>query len=114
MTFRLIVVCFALAFAAGCNSGPATESPAPPTATGPAAAVQTHTYQAVGVVKSLNPQRPGIEIDHEEVVGLMPAMQMEFPLTDGSLLNGVAVNDRVDFTIENGTGEMKIIALKKK
>lgn len=115
MAFRSIVVCFALACVAGCSSGPATESPTtPPNPTGPAAAVQTHTYQAVGVVKSLNPKRPGIEIDHEEIVGLMPAMQMEFPVTDGSLLNGVAVNDRVDFTIEDGTGEMKIVALKKK
>lgn len=116
MTFRVLVACFALAFAAACSSEPASKSPTTPTQTptGPAAAVQTHTYKAVGVVKSLNPKRPGIEIDHEEVVGLMPAMQMEFPVTDGSLLNGVAVNDRVDFTIEDGTGEMKIIALKKK
>jgi hypothetical protein len=29
-------------------------------------------------------------------------------------LNGLAVNDRVDFTIDNGTGEMKITAIKKK
>ena len=114
MTFRIFVVCFALTLAAACSSEPASKSPTTPTPTGPAAAVQTHTYKAVGVVKSLNPKRPGIEIDHEEVVGLMPAMQMEFPVTDGSLLNGVAVNDRVDFTIEDGTGEMKIIALKKK
>ena len=113
MTFRVFVVCFAVAFAAACSSEP-PKAPTTPTPTGPAAAVQTHTYQAVGVVKSLNPKRPGIEIDHEEVVGLMPAMQMEFPVTDGSLLNGVSVNDRVDFTIEDGTGDMRIIALKKK
>lgn len=114
MTFRVLVVCFALVLAAACSSEPASKSPTAPAPTGPAAAVQTHTYKAVGVVKSLNPKRPGIEIDHEEVVGLMPAMRMEFPVTDGSLLNGVSVNDRVDFTIEDGTGEMKIIALKKK
>lgn len=77
-------------------------------------AVQTNVYQGVGVVKSLNPKRPGIEIEHEEIVGLMPGMQMEFPVTDGAMLNGVAVNDRVDFTIDNATNEMKIIALKKK
>ena len=108
-----IVVCLALTFAA-CGSQPTPQQKTQPTPTGPAAAVQTHTYQAVGVVKSLNPKRPGIEIDHEEVVGLMPAMQMEFPVSDGALLNGVAVNDRVDFTIEDGTGEMKVIAIKKK
>ena len=114
MTFRVFGVCFALAFAAACSSESASKAPTVASPTGPAAAVQTHTYQAVGVVKSLNPKRPGIEIDHAEVVGLMPAMQMEFPVTDVSLLNGLSVNDRVDFTIEDGTGEMKIIALKKK
>ena len=76
--------------------------------------MQTHKYQAVGLVKSLNPKRPGIEIDHEEVVGLMPGMQMEFPVSDGALLNGIAINDRVDFTIEDGTGEMRIVAIQKK
>lgn len=111
---RLIVLFVGLAFLSACNNQTAPVSTSTPKPTGPAAAVQSYTYQAVGVVKSLNPKRPGIEIDHEEIVGLMPAMQMEFPVTESSLLDGVAVNDRVDFTIENGTGEMRIIAIKKK
>lgn len=111
----LIGVCLALAVTVACSSNqPANQQPASPPVSGPAAAVQTNSYQAVGVVKSLNPKRPGIEVDHEEVVGLMPAMQMEFPVTDVSLLNGIAVNDRIDFTIVDGTGEMKITAIKKK
>ena len=108
-----IVVCLAL-FVAGCGSQPTNQQTTQPTPTGAAAAVQTHTYQAVGVVKALNLKRPGSEIDHEEIVGLMPAMQMEFPVSNGGLLNGIAVNDRVDFTVENGTGEMTVIAIKKK
>ena len=44
----------------------------------------------------------------------MPAMQMEFPVTDANLLNGIAVNDRIDFTIENAQAEMKVTAIKKK
>ena len=110
---RLIISLLALTFVAACGNHSGPSQPATPTPAGPAAAVQTNTYQGVGVVKALNPKRPGIEIDHEEIVGLMPAMQMEFPVTEGALLNGVAVNDRVDFTIENGTGEMTIIAIKK-
>jgi Cu/Ag efflux protein CusF len=39
---------------------------------------------------------------------------MEFPVTDATLLNGISVNDRIDFTIENGTGEMRITAIKKR
>ena len=111
----VIAVCFLLAIAA-CSNQPANQQPPAPTpvVSGPAAAVQTNAYQGVGVVKGLNTKLPAIEIDHEEIVGLMPAMQMEFPVTEVSLLSGLAVNDRIDFTIVNGTGEMKITAIKKK
>lgn len=112
---RVIIVCLALIAIAACNKqaahNVATPSPSP---VGPAAAVQTHTYQGVGIVKSLNPNGPAIEIAHEDIEGLMPAMQMEFAVPDGSLLNGLAVNDQIDFTIEDGTGEMRVIAIKKK
>ena len=113
---RVITVCLALLVIAGCNKQTAHDRAATPSPSpvGPAAAVQTHTYQAVGVVKALNPKRPGIEIAHEDIEGLMPAMQMEFPVPDESLLNGLAVNDRIDFTIEDGVGDMRVIAIKKK
>ena len=109
-----MVVCLALIATAACNTQPSNQQQAPAPASGPAAAVQANSYQGVGVVKSLNPKRPGIEINHEEVVGLMPAMEMEFPVTDVSLLNGIAVNDKIDFTIVDNKGEMKITAIKKK
>lgn len=104
----------AMMLIAACDNQPDIKPSAPSPASGPAAAVQTNSYQGVGTVKSLNPKQPAIEIDHEEIVGLMPAMQMEFPVTESALLEGLAVNDRIDFTIENGTGEMKITAIKKK
>ena len=85
-----------------------------PTPSGPAAAVQSHSHKAVGIVKALNPKLPAIEIDHEDISGLMPAMQMEFPVSDVALLNGLAVNDRIDFTVESGTSEMRVTAIKKK
>ncbi len=80
---------------------------------GPAAAVQTSTYQGTGVVKSLNPSLPSIEIEHGDIQGLMPAMKMDFHVQDRSLLNGLAVDDRIQFTIENGVGGLKITAIKK-
>ena len=80
----------------------------------PAAAVQSNSYHGVGIVKSLNPNAPAIEINHGDIEGLMPAMQMEFPVTDASMLNGISVNDQIDFTIENNAGEMKVTAIKKK
>jgi hypothetical protein len=35
-------------------------------------------------------------------------------VTDPSLLNGIAVNDRIDFTIEAAKGQLKVSAIKKK
>jgi Cu/Ag efflux protein CusF len=98
--------------ACGNQAGPSQTKAPPPS--GPAAAVQTMSYQGVGVVKGLNPKLPAIEINHEDIVGLMPAMQMEFPVTDRALLNGLAINDHIDFTIENAAGNMRITAIKKK
>jgi Cu/Ag efflux protein CusF len=82
-------------------------------AEGPAAAVETRTYQAVGTVKGLDPKLPSIEIDHEDIKGLMPAMQMWFHVKDTSLVKGVTTGDRVEFSLEAGVGGLKIVAIKK-
>ena len=110
-----MILCLVLAFVAACggNNSDQKQTPQVP-ASGPAAAVQSNQYKATGVVKALNPKGPAIEIDHGDVEGLMPAMQMEFPVTDPNLLNGLAVNDKIDFTIENATDGMKVIAIQKK
>jgi Cu/Ag efflux protein CusF len=86
----------------------------PQKVTGPAAAVQTTTYNGVGVVKATNLKRPSVEIDHEEIKGLMPAMTMEFYVKDKSLLAGIHPGDRIEFTIENGVGGEKITAIRRR
>jgi len=99
-----------------CGAPPTNkQSASTPTPTGPAAALQTNSYHGSGVVKHVytNPKAPAIEIDHGDIDGLMPAMQMEFPVTDPNLLNGIAVNDRIDFTIDAAAGQMKVSAIKK-
>jgi Cu/Ag efflux protein CusF len=112
---RLAIVCAMLSVLCACGAPPANKQSAPSPA-GPAAAVQTNSYHGVGVVKKVfsNPKAPAIEIDHGDIDGLMPAMQMEFPVTDPNILNGIAVNDRVDFTIETSAGQMRVTAVKKK
>lgn len=114
LTSRVIIFIVALIVLSAC-SAPPTNKQSAPTPAGPAAAVQTNSYHAVGVVKKVftNPKAPAIEIDHGDIDGLMPAMQMEFPVTDPNILNGIAVNDRVDFTVEANAGQMKVIAIKK-
>ena len=111
---RIVIICAALLITTACNNQPANQQTNAPASTGPAAAVAANTYKGVGVVKGVNLKTPAIEIDHQDIEGLMPAMQMEFPVTDASLLNGVAVNDHIDFTIEAAKGDMKVTAIKKK
>ena len=71
-------------------------------------------YSGTGVVALINKQEGWIEINHEDIKDLMPAMQMEFNVKDKTLLDRAAVGDRVDFTIiETPQGEY-LIDLKKK
>jgi Cu/Ag efflux protein CusF len=98
-----------------CSRAPnAAESTPASAAASPAATVQTKTYRGVGVVKALNPKKLVIEIDHEDIPDLMPAMQMSFYVKDKSLLDGIKRDDRIDFTLENGVGGLKITAIKKR
>ena len=115
LTSRVIIVLAALIVLSACGAPPTNKQSAP-TPAGPAAAVQTNSYHGAGVVKHVytNPKAPAIEIDHGDIDGLMPAMQMEFPVTDPHLLDGIAVNDHIDFTIDAAAGHMKVSAIKKK
>lgn len=63
-------------------------------------------YPATGVVALINKKEGWIEINHDEIKDLMPAMQMEFWVKDRSLLDKVKAGDRVDFTVvETKKGE---------
>src|SRR5713101_2335015 len=84
------------AFASACRHEAAKTNQS--NVSGPAAAVQTTTYHGVGVVESINAERPSIEIDHEDIEDLMPAMTMEFYVGDKSLLSGIKPGDRIEFT----------------
>jgi len=63
-------------------------------------------YPGTGVIVTINRGEGWIEINHEEIKNLMPAMQMEFNVKDKSLLDNVKVGERVNFTIvETQEGE---------
>lgn len=61
----------------------------------------------------INHQEGWIEINHEEIKDLMPAMQMEFWVRDKSLLDQVKEGDRVDFTVLERTDGEYLTELKK-
>jgi Cu/Ag efflux protein CusF len=95
-----------------CNKSTAT--PSEPKVTGPAAAVATTTFEGEGKVISMHPKQPSIEIDHQDIKGLMPAMTMEFYVKDKSILDGLKAGDYIDFTISNGVGGIVITRIKKR
>ena len=71
-------------------------------------------YPGTGVVTIINRKEGWIEIRHQEIKDLMPAMEMEFNVKDKTLLDRVAVGDEVDFTIvEMPKGEY-LTDIKKK
>src|ERR1043165_8097491 len=102
---------------AGCQKSPPIENtnhaerPAPTQviATGPPGfppPVMDKPYPATGIVALINKKEGWIEINHDEINDLMPAMQMEFWVKDKSLLDKVKLGDRVDFTVvETKKGE---------
>jgi Cu/Ag efflux protein CusF len=70
-------------------------------------------YPGVGVITLINEKEGWVEINHEPIEGLMPAMQMEWWVKDRSLLRNVKVGDKVDFVVvETGKGEY-ITEMKK-
>ena len=54
-----------------------------------------------------------VELKHEEIKDLMPAMQMEFFVKDKKILEGLKVGDKVDFVIEYKHPQETITSIKK-
>jgi Cu/Ag efflux protein CusF len=56
-------------------------------------------YPGTGVVTLINLKEGWVEIEHQEIKDLMPAMTMEFWVRNRSLLKRVRVGDKVDFVV---------------
>jgi protein SCO1/2 len=67
---------------------------------GPAA----NRHPARGIVREVLLADHQVVIEHEEIVGLMPAMTMSFDVPDHELLERLAPGQAIDFTVE-ATGE---------
>jgi Cu/Ag efflux protein CusF len=122
-TKDVVIILFALVilFSVACKPSQSTTtapapSPTPPNLKPialPPPAVIGKPYPGKGVIKLINRKENWIEIDHEEIVDLMPAMEMEWSPQKPSLLNGLKVGDKVTFVVvETGKGEV-ITEIKK-
>lgn len=92
-------------------------------AAAPALAHQGHNHAAqaqvrqsaegVGVVRAIDARNNRITIAHEPIPALgWPSMVMAFQVHSADLLTGVAVGDRVSFTLVNHNGQPMVSALQ--
>ena len=70
-------------------------------------------YDGKGVVTKINLEAVSVELDHEEIKGLMPKMIMEFYVKEKSELEKLKVGDTVDFVLEDNAGAERIVSIKK-
>src|SRR5436190_20380891 len=70
-------------------------------------------YAARGKVTRINVKNGSIELDHEDIPGVMPAMRMEFNVKDKAQLSGLTAGDTVDFVLQYKHPTETIISIKK-
>ena len=60
-------------------------------------------YRGIGVVTDIDPATGSLTINHEEIPGFMPAMEMMLRVDPRTLSNGVRAGDKVEFWVEGKT-----------
>ncbi|CAN5476639.1 hypothetical protein BH10ACI3_BH10ACI3_08320 [soil metagenome] len=91
-------------------STPATVTPAPAaTASKP----KDGNYPAKGTVIKIDLKASTVELKHDDIPGLMPAMQMMFNVRDKTQLDGLKVGDKVDFVLEYKDPTETVTSIKK-
>jgi Cu/Ag efflux protein CusF len=76
-------------------------------------AVLGKSYPGTGVVTIVNRKEGWVEIEHEEIKDLMPAMQMEFWIRNAALMKGIKVGDKVDFVVVEDKAGQYLTELKR-
>jgi Cu/Ag efflux protein CusF len=93
------------------TNGPISKSPSP--AASPAPSIKNGDYPAKGKITKINTQLKSVELDHEDIPGVMPRMIMEFYVVEPGKIDGLKVGDQVDFTLRYEDGRETIVAIKK-
>jgi Cu/Ag efflux protein CusF len=70
-------------------------------------------YPGHGKVTRIEMRGGSVELEHEEIPDVMPAMKMEFFVSDKTMLNGLKLGDYVSFTLRYNNGQETIIAISK-
>jgi Cu/Ag efflux protein CusF len=71
------------------------------------------TGRATGLITKINLEIGSVELKHDEIKGMMPAMQMEFYVSDKAELENLKIGDKVLFTLEENQGAETITRILK-
>jgi len=118
----MIPACILLAVAAGCRGGapkepdhprPAADTRAAASPTPLASPSPAKEYDIKGRISAVDAAGGQVTINHEEIKGLMGAMEMSYRVADAKLLEGLKAGDEVEGKLEV-RGEYVITRLKKR
>jgi protein SCO1/2 len=70
-------------------------------------------YDVKGKVVAVDRQKPAVTLDHEDIPGLMKGMEMEFPVSDTRLLEGLRAGDQVQGRLKKTKDGYVITKLEK-
>jgi len=77
------------------------------------AAAQGQTYKGVGVVKAVDPKKPGVTLAHEPIPSLRwPAMTMGFGVKDKALLEKLKPGMKIEFEMVQQGRDYVITSVK--
>jgi Cu/Ag efflux protein CusF len=116
MNPKILIVITAL-LAVGCQqstSPPIKPTKVTATATGTPDKSKIKLYDGKGVVTKINLEIVSVELDHEEIKGVMPKMIMEFYVKEKTELERLKVGDAVNFVLEDDAGAERIIKIEKR
>jgi Cu/Ag efflux protein CusF len=71
-------------------------------------------YEITGKVVHVDPTKPAVTLDHEDIPGLMKAMEMEFNVQDAKILDGVKPGDPVKGELVKDKSGYLITKLEKR
>ena len=66
-------------------------------------------FRGIGVVTAIDPDTGSLTVNHQEIVGLMPPMEMLFHVDPRSLSDGVKPGDKIEFGVEGKTYKIRDI-----
>ena len=114
---KILMLIFVGMFSLACGLGASKDASTPPTASAtpqPTASVPVNgDYPGRGRVTKINTKDGSVELEHEEIRGVMPAMKMEFFVIDDRILKGISVGDSVDFTLRYKDGQEIVTEIAK-